>query len=123
MKSFSIEEINEILKGELVGNTTQTITGPEQIELANDTQITSIGNRQYAKLWENSKACAAIINDSLDIEPGANKAFIKVKDADLAMALILEIFEPDAPHFDHDIHPTAVVHATAKIGTGTKIGA
>ena len=123
MKSFSIEQINAILGGVIVGNTTQTITGPEQIELANNNQITFIGNRKYFKLWENSKACAAIVNDTLDVEPGENKVFIKVKDADLAMALLLEIFIPAAPLFDHAIHPSAIVHATAKIGAGSRIGA
>ncbi|MBI3883412.1 MAG: UDP-3-O-(3-hydroxymyristoyl)glucosamine N-acyltransferase [Sphingobacteriales bacterium] len=123
MKSFSIQEINDILKGELVGNTTETITGPEQIELASKNQITFIGNRKYVKLWETSKACAAIVNDSLTIEPGNNRAIIKVKDADLAMALLLETFIPEAPYFSHDIHPAAIVDATAKLGEGVRIGA
>jgi UDP-3-O-[3-hydroxymyristoyl] glucosamine N-acyltransferase len=123
MKSFSIEEINKVLKGVIVGCTTQSINGPEQIELANNNQITFIGNRKYVKLWENSKACAAIVNDTLDMDPGENRVFIKVKDADLAMALLLEIFIPDAPVFDQAIHPSAIIHATAKIGAGSRIGA
>jgi UDP-3-O-[3-hydroxymyristoyl] glucosamine N-acyltransferase len=123
MKSFTIEEINNILQGILIGYTTQLITGPEQLDTANDTQITFIGNKKYAKLWENSKACAAIINDNIELEPGENRALIKVKNADLAMAQLLEQFIPDPPHFDMDIHPTAVVHPTAAIGKGTRIGA
>jgi UDP-3-O-[3-hydroxymyristoyl] glucosamine N-acyltransferase len=123
MKSFSIEQINEKLKGVIVGSTAQTITGPEQLEQANNTQITFIGNRKYIKLWETSKACAAIINADIDLEPGANRAFIKVKNADIAMAELLELFIPDAPAFDEDIHPKAVVHATVTMGSGCKIGA
>ena len=85
MKSFTIQEINKILKGELVGNTTQQITGPEQLEKATNNHITFIGSPKYIKLWETSKACAAIVNEKLKIEPSENRALIKVKNADLAM--------------------------------------
>ena len=43
MKSFNIEEINATLKGTLVGNTSQIITGPEQLEMATESQITFVG--------------------------------------------------------------------------------
>ncbi|SNR61056.1 UDP-3-O-(3-hydroxymyristoyl)glucosamine N-acyltransferase [Lutibacter flavus] len=123
MKEFTIKEINDILKGEIVGDTTFKINGPEQLERATTNQISFIGNRKYVNLWETSKACAAIINDSLVVEPGENRAIIRVKNADLAMAKILELFNPDPPKFETDIHPTAVVHESAIIGEGCKIGA
>jgi UDP-3-O-[3-hydroxymyristoyl] glucosamine N-acyltransferase len=123
MKTYTIQEINEKLKGVLVGNTTQAITGPEQLELANDQQISFIGNRKYIKLWEDSKACAAVVNADIALEPGENKAFIKVKNADIAMAELLELFVPDSPVFEEEIHPAAVIHATAIIGKGCRIGA
>lgn len=123
MTSYTIKEINDILKGELIGNTTQSIEGPEQLQSAGTNHITFIGSTKYVKLWADSKACAAIVNDNLNIEPGEGRALIKVKNADLAMAKILELFNPPAPEFDTDIHPTAVIHETAKIGDGCKIGA
>jgi UDP-3-O-[3-hydroxymyristoyl] glucosamine N-acyltransferase len=123
MKSFTIEEINDILKGVLIGHTTQAITGPEQLETANTNQITFIGSKKYVRLWEDSKACAAIISENLDMIPGENRALIKVKNADLAMAQLLEHFIPDPPQFDTDIHPAAVIHSSAFIGAGTRIGA
>lgn len=123
MKSYSIQEINDILKGTIVGYTSQNITAPEQLELASSSEISFIGNKKYEKLWENSKACAAIVNEDISIDPGENKAFIKVKNADLAMSQVLELFAPPTPLFDVDIHPTAVVDITALIGNGTRIGA
>lgn len=123
MKSFSIEQINAVLQGTLIGNTSALITGPEQLEMASDSQISFIGHKKYLKFWESSKACAAIINQEFDLEPGENKALIKVKNADLAMAQLLEMFIPDGPVFDETIHPTAVIHATATVGADTRIGA
>lgn len=123
MTSYSISEINHILKGELIGSTSQQIEGPEEIKKANKNQITFIGNTKYSKFWATSNACAALVCPKSTIEPGDNRAFIRVKNVDLAMAEILTLFKPSTPSFDTDIHPTAVIHETAKIGDGCKIGA
>jgi len=123
MKLYTIEELNEILKGELLGSTSHKISGPEQLEKAKNEHITFIGNRKYVKLWEESQACAAIVNENLKVEAGKNRALIKVKNADLAMAKLLEVFDPGPPQLVEDIHPSAVVDKSAKIGKGCKIGA
>ncbi len=123
MQTYSLAEINEILKGEIIGNTTQKITAPEQLEVASTTEISFIGHKKYEKNWATSKACAAIVNENIAIEPGNNKAFIKVKNADLAMSQVLEMFAPSAPVFTIDIHPKAIVDETAVIESGVKIGA
>lgn len=123
MKSFTIEEINEIIKGDLVGHTNHQIVGPEQLDNAHNNHITFVGSTKYIGSWKASSACAAIVNDKLKIEPGDNRALIKVKNADLAMAKLLEVFDPRPPQFDNDIHPTAIIHKSAIIGKECKIGA
>jgi UDP-3-O-[3-hydroxymyristoyl] glucosamine N-acyltransferase len=123
MKSFSIQDINTIINGEIFGTTNNTITGLEQIQKADENQATFIGNRKFAALWNDSKASLAIVNDNLDVEPGENRVLIKVKNADLAMAKLLEAFTPDAPHFETEIHPAAVIDSSAKIGKGSRVGA
>jgi UDP-3-O-[3-hydroxymyristoyl] glucosamine N-acyltransferase len=123
MKSFTIEKINAVVKGSLTGTTTHLITGAEQINLAGENHITFIGNKKYALLWNNSKASAALIDQSLDISPGENRALIKVKNVDLAIAHLLELFTSEPPVFDVNIHPSATIHKTATIGAGCKIGA
>ncbi|WP_396160435.1 UDP-3-O-(3-hydroxymyristoyl)glucosamine N-acyltransferase [Flavobacterium sp.] len=123
MKTYTIQEINQVIKGEIVGNTTAIITAPEQLEVAKETEISFIGNKKYEKFWSTSSACAAVVNQDIAIEPGENRAFIKVSNADLAMSQVLEMFAPPTPVFSVAIHPTAVVDASAKIGLGTNIGA
>ena len=123
MKSYSILEINSILEGEIVGQTDVNVTSPEQLELATVSQISFIGNKKYEKLWENSNASIAVVNEDIAIEPGLNRAFIKVKNADLAMSQVLEMFAPPMPKFTSDIHPTAIIDQTATIGNGSKVGA
>ena len=123
MKTYTIQEINQVLKGEIVGNTNNLITAPEQLEEAKNTEISFIGNKKYEKFWSDSKACVAVVNQDISIEPGENRAFIKVSNADLAMSQVLELFAPPMPVFAVNIHPTAVVDASATIGNHTKIGA
>lgn len=123
MKTYSIEEINQVLKGEIVGHTNTQITAPEQLEEAKATEISFIGNKKYEKFWVTSSACVAVVNQDIAIEPGENRAFIKVSNADLAMSQVLEMFAPPMPVFAVNIHPTAVVDASATIGNHTKIGA
>jgi UDP-3-O-[3-hydroxymyristoyl] glucosamine N-acyltransferase len=123
MRSFTIQEINEVLQGEILGNSSQTITAPEQLESASETEISFIGNKKYEKYWATSKACVAVVNQDISIEPGDNRAFIKVKNADLAMSQVLELFAPAPPVFSVDIHPAAVIDDSVTIGNGVKIGA
>ncbi|OCB78658.1 UDP-3-O-(3-hydroxymyristoyl)glucosamine N-acyltransferase [Flavobacterium crassostreae] len=123
MKSYSVQEINEILNGVIIGATSHHITAPEQLEAAQETEISFIGNKKYEKLWFTSKAAVAVVNQDISIAPGDNRAFIKVQNADLAMSQILTLFAPPPPLFNSDIHPTAVIDITATIANGTKIGA
>ncbi len=123
MKSFTATEINDLLQGELIGNTTHTITGPEELKKATAEHISFIGSVKYISQWKNSRASVAIVNDNLDVQPDNNRALIKVKNADLAMAKVLEAFQPETPVFDSEIHATAVIHESAKMGINCKIGA
>lgn len=123
MKTFTVEEITALIHGELIGNCKDTIYAPAQIQSAVEGNVTIIGNSKYVRLWENSKASLAIVYNGIKILPGEGKAFIKVKNPDLAMAILLETFEPAPPYFEAGIHPTAVIDKTAKLGKGCKIGA
>ena len=123
MKKFTTEQINQTVKGTLDGSPTILITSVEQIFEATENQLTLIGEKKYIKLWEQSPASAAIINDNLDVEPGQGRALIRVPDADLALAQVLKLYEPDPPKCEPGIHSAAVVDATAEISAGAAIGA
>ncbi len=123
MIKFTIEEINQAVNGTLAGNPTILISGVEQISEATKNQLTFIGEKKYIKLWGQSNASAAIVNDNLDIEPGKDRALVRVPDADLALALVLQMYEPEPPKCEPGIHSTAVVDSTSEIGASAAIGA
>ena len=55
MKSYTIKEINEVVKGELVGNTDHQITGPEQLDKATENHIIKpdLNDLQYNSMLIN----------------------------------------------------------------------
>lgn len=121
--TYTVEQINQVLKGEIVGNCTIKITAPEQLVDAIESQISFIGSKKYEKLWATSKASLAVVNLDNNLDPGENRAFIKVKNADLAMSQVLEMFAPEPPIFHSNIHKTAVIDESATIGENSFIGA
>lgn len=123
MKSFTINEINVFLKGDLSGSTTHKIEGLEQLDKATQNQISLIGCSKYLGKWQTSMAGAAIVYEGITIAPSDNRAFIKVKNPDLSMALLSELFDPGPPSFEVMIHNTAVIHASVKMGKNCKVGA
>lgn len=115
-KSYPIQDLCKLVNGKLIGDTNQQISEPEQIESAKESSITFIGHKKYIPLWEKSNASAAIIDRSLHLtDPGPNKAFIEVDNADLAMAQLLELFTPSPVKLAQGIHPSAIVDKTAFI--------
>jgi UDP-3-O-[3-hydroxymyristoyl] glucosamine N-acyltransferase len=123
MKCFTIEEINQKINGKLKGDPAILITGVDQVADAKENQLTFIGEKKYIKLWQQSSASAAIVKDGLSIEPGPEQTLIFVSDADLSLALVLEMFAPEPPKCEAGIHSAAVIDSTAKIGAGAAIGA
>lgn len=123
MKKITINQIVNSVQGILEGNANLEIISPEQIEFANENQITFIGNKKYASLWITTKASAVIVNEEIHLERMEGKCIIKVKNADIAMAQVLDLFAPALPQFENSIHASSVVDSTSKMGTGCNIGA
>ena len=123
MKSFSIEEITNLVNGKLINANRTSITGLETVEKAQKGQATFIGNKKFSGKFDTTNASVVIVTEGIELKDNATCAQVIVSNADLAMAKLLEAFAPEGPVFNQDIHPTAVVDATATLGKGVKIGA
>jgi UDP-3-O-[3-hydroxymyristoyl] glucosamine N-acyltransferase len=123
IQTFTISELAAKLSGMISGDALLTISGIEQIEQAGPGQLTFVGGKKYIPLWEVSKASAALVNQDLAVEPGPGRAVIRVRNADLAMAEVLGLFEPPAPIAVIGVHPNASVDPSAELGDGVSIGA
>lgn len=68
MKSYSIQEINEVIKGTIVGETSIIITAPEQLEFAGSSEISFIGNKIRKVLGNFQSLCGHSQRD-ISIQP------------------------------------------------------
>ncbi len=94
------------------------ITGVAGIEQAQPGQITFVANPKYAARAKTTKASAVIVDESF---PAVEVPTLRVKNPYLAFARAIELFY-QPPQYAPGIHPTAVIHASSKIGEGSHVG-
>jgi UDP-3-O-[3-hydroxymyristoyl] glucosamine N-acyltransferase len=94
------------------------ISGVLGIEEAGPGQLTFISNSKYAALAQKTKASAIIVAENFPLE---GRPILRSKNPYLAFAHALELFY-EAPKYPPGIHPTAVIHPGARVGTNAHIG-
>ncbi len=122
MPTLSLKDIATHVGGKIVGNPSLIITGAETLDLAQPGDITFIGDAKYLAAWPGSRASAALIDEKLNDEPGEGRALVKVKNADLAMAQLLDLLAPPAIKPAIGVHPSAIVDPSARLGANVRIG-
>jgi UDP-3-O-[3-hydroxymyristoyl] glucosamine N-acyltransferase len=100
------------------GSPDTQITGVAGIETAGPGQLTFVSNPKYAAAARTTKASAVIVSEEF---PALSTATLRSKNPYLDFARVLELFY-QPPQYAPGIHPTAVVHSSAKIGAGAHIG-
>jgi UDP-3-O-[3-hydroxymyristoyl] glucosamine N-acyltransferase len=116
---MKLSEIASRLGARLENGSPDTeISGVAGIEEAGEHQLTFIANRKYAAAARTTRASAVIVSEDF---PAGSTAVLRSKNPYLAFARALEVFY-QPPEYAPGIHPTAVVHPSAKIGAGAHIG-
>jgi UDP-3-O-[3-hydroxymyristoyl] glucosamine N-acyltransferase len=100
------------------GSPDTEITGLNGIEQAGPGELTFVSNPKYAPAARSTQASAVIVGENF---PSIPAAMLRAKDPYLSFARALELFHQPA-RYAPGLHPTAVVHATAKIGKNAHIG-
>ncbi len=95
------------------------ITGVAGIEEAASGQITFVANPKYAAAARTTRASAVIVDEAF---PGIEAATLRTKNPYLAFAKTIELFYAP-PKYAPGVHPTTVVHPTARIGRNAHLGA
>lgn len=95
------------------------VTGVAGIEDAGAGQITFVSNPKYAPMAHTTKAAAVLVTEDF---PAISAATLRIANPYLAFARAIEIFYRP-PTYAAGIHPTAVVHPTAKLGRDCHVGA
>src|SRR5271163_2446870 len=100
------------------GSPDTEITGLNGIEQAGSGEITFVANPKYAAAARLTKAAAVIVAENFPVIPAAT---LRVEDPYLSFALALELFHQPL-RYAPGIHPSAIVHPSAKIGRGAHVG-
>jgi UDP-3-O-[3-hydroxymyristoyl] glucosamine N-acyltransferase len=116
--TFTTAEIAKHLQGEVLGDTTATLTGFAHATSAKPGDLTFAENEDYFALAEQSAATAIIADDRFK---STGKILIRVPNARVAFAKAMALFFPERT-YAAGIHPTAVIAASAKVDTSAHIG-
>jgi UDP-3-O-[3-hydroxymyristoyl] glucosamine N-acyltransferase len=94
------------------------ITGLNGIEHAGPGELTFVSNPKYSAVARTTKASAVIVGEDF---PAIPVAMLRAKDPYLTFARALELFHQPL-RYAPGIHATAIVHASARIGSNAHIG-
>ena len=94
------------------------ITGVAGIEEAAAGQITFVANPKYATAARSTRASAVIVGTDF---PPIDRPMLRHGNPYLAFARTIDLFHRQ-PARSPGVHKTAVIHPSAKIGTGASIG-
>ncbi|HYA25773.1 MAG TPA: UDP-3-O-(3-hydroxymyristoyl)glucosamine N-acyltransferase, partial [Terriglobales bacterium] len=100
------------------GSPDTKIHGVAGIEQAGPGHITFVANPKYAAAAKTTKASAVIVAEDF---PAISAAMLRSKNPYLAFARCIELFY-QPPRYAPAVHPTAVVHASARIGANAHLG-
>ena len=114
-----LAQIATVLDARLENGSPDTeITGVAGIEEAGPGHLTFVANPKYASAAKTAKAGAVIVAENF---PPISSAMLRSANPYLAFAKAIELFY-QPPKYTPGIHPTAIIHPSAKIGDNPHIG-
>jgi len=94
------------------------IIGVAGIERALPGQLTFVANQKYASAARTTHASAVIVDEKF---PAVSTGILRTKNPYFAWAKAIELFY-QPPTYAPGIHPTAVVHPSARLGKNAHLG-
>lgn len=94
------------------------ISGVSGIEEAAPGQLTFVANKKYGAAARTTRASAVIVDENF---PAISTGMLRTKNPYFAWAKAVGLFY-QPPKYAPGIHPTAVIHPTAKIGKDAHLG-
>lgn len=118
---YTLEELAEITQSKLLGKPDLTITGVDELETAGPFDLSFLANPKYRDAAKRSKAGALCID--FHTTPLEGKDYLISTNPSETFQKIIPLFLSDksASGFK-GIHPTAVIHQSAKISKNASIG-
>jgi UDP-3-O-[3-hydroxymyristoyl] glucosamine N-acyltransferase len=97
------------------------IIGIAGIEQAGPGNITFISNPKYTASARTTRASAVLVTEDFKDLPTAHTAALRTRNPYFAFAKAIELFYRP-PRYSPEVHPTAVIDASARLGKDAHIG-
>ena len=116
-------EISEIVGGKLTGDSSLIITGLNNIEFAQNGEITFYSDKKFEKFLVSTKASCVIVSDTFKLPEGAIFSYIRTQRPYDSFAAILMHLNKNYGYLPKGVDKSAVIEDTAVLGTNVFIGA
>ncbi len=121
MPQLSAEQIAKTTGGEIIGDQNKTISSVAKLDEATSEDLAFFANPKYENQVYDSKCGILFVPDNFKASQKITATLIAHENPYFAFCSILSIyFNPNVKK--QGIHPTAVVHPTARVGEGSYIG-
>ncbi len=118
-KVFTVGELAEICKAELIGDDSPEIIAMAPVKSAGEAEIAFVSEDKFVQDIATSKAGAVIVNKKIDSAPMPQ---LVVENVDAAVIEVLAEFMPQLNKPKCGIHPSAVIDSDATIDPAASIG-
>ncbi len=120
---FTAQQIADFLQGTVEGSPNVTVSAFGKIEEAKSGELSFLANPKYEEYLYTTGASVIIVNNSLALKQAVSSTLIRVQDAYLAFASLLELYQQQRLSVQTGIEQPAFIHETATIGEHVYIGA
>ncbi len=118
---FSAEQIAQALGGTVEGDANVTVNNVSKLEEGQPGTLSFLANPKYTRYIYETNASIVIVNNDFIPEKPIRTTLIKVKDAYMAFATLLNMYEQAKPR-PVGIDKQTSIHETAKLGQNVFVG-
>jgi UDP-3-O-[3-hydroxymyristoyl] glucosamine N-acyltransferase len=113
--TITAEAVAALVSGELIGNAAAEVKGVAPLDRADSSDLSILSSGKYTPMMATTRAGVVLVDPEFRDAPGAPAARIVVeKPLEKLLALLPKLYPPELP--------APGVAATARIGTGVKLG-
>lgn len=120
---FTVRQIATLLKGDISGNDTLTVSQLAKIEEASAGSISFLSNLKYEPYLYNTQASAVIVDRSFTPREPVSTTLIKVENAYLAFTQLLEEYHRLISFSRVGIEQPSFIHESSQMGERGYLGA
>lgn len=113
---FTVNQIAELIGGEVVGDGTATILKFGKIQEAGEGDISFLSNPKYEHYIYDSQASAIIVNKSFEHTQAISATLIKVEDAYASFTVLLEAYNKMTAKVKKGVENPSFIADSASIG-------